>query len=337
MTTQGALTRVRARLFGQRDPVDDQLRDIARQGSGMARAAHACALLLIVLFSLGSLVALGGDALSSILALWQSGHAVETIPSAISVAVSTLLVVCCDVGMVYAAGMLRILAARRADGGEKRVHQLVMLTVAALEAATYAYMSWRYESPATAVAWALIMARALAAPLLSVYLATARPLPVTARDILHEVELASGKGVIRDAVTIANDANAALSEKMALYGAAATMRDADRARLDAMMAAMHARTDIGIAPDDADSIPAPAQTASGVGTPQLNRPSGRSREPVLRLLDRPKLTAAQRVRRVLARKPDASLDDIAARAHVSKPTAKKYRDEWLREQQEEAR
>jgi hypothetical protein len=38
-------------------------------------------------------------------------------------------------------------------------------------------------------------------------------LPVTARDILAQVELASGLGLIRDAVTIANDASASLSQK----------------------------------------------------------------------------------------------------------------------------
>jgi len=46
----------------------------------------------------------------------------------------------------------------------------------------------------------------------------ARPLPVTARDILAQVELASGLGLIRDAVTIANDSSASLGQKVALFG-----------------------------------------------------------------------------------------------------------------------
>ena len=87
-------------------------------------------------------------------------------------------------------------------------------------------MAWRYETPVSVVAWALILSRALAAPLLSVYLAMARPLPVTARDILAQVELASGLGLIRDAVTIANDASASLSQKVALFGASAVMTPA---------------------------------------------------------------------------------------------------------------
>src|SRR6476659_4566123 len=198
---QGRLHAWRARWFGERDEVADQLTDIARQGSGMARLAHVCASLMLVLFSAGSLVALGGDALISVLDGAQQGHV--DLPAAISLGVSTLLVLCMDVAMLYAASMLRLLGMRRAEPKSMRLHRGVMATVAILEAGAYAYMAWRYETPVSIVAWALILSRALAAPLLSVYLAMARPLPVTARDILAQVELASGLGLIRDAVTFA--------------------------------------------------------------------------------------------------------------------------------------
>jgi hypothetical protein len=219
---QGRLHTWRARWFGERDEVADQLADIARQGSGMARVAHVGASLMLVLFSAGSLVALGGDALLSVLDGAQQGHV--DLPAAISLGVSTLLVLCMDVAILYAASM--------------RVHRGVMTTVAVLEAGTYAYLAWRYETPVSVVAWALILSRALAAPLLSVYLAMARPLPVTARDILAQVELASGLGLIRDAVTIANDASASLSQKVALFGASAVMTEHDRERLDGLLVAV---------------------------------------------------------------------------------------------------
>jgi hypothetical protein len=45
-------------------------------------------------------------------------------------------------------------------------------------------------------------------------------------------ELASGLGLIRDAVTIANDASASLSQKVALFDASAVMTPQDRERLD---------------------------------------------------------------------------------------------------------
>jgi hypothetical protein len=205
----------------------------------MARLAHVCASLMLVLFSAGSLVALGGDALLSVLDGAQQGHV--DVPAAISLGVSTLLVLCMDVAMLYAASMLRLLGMRRAEPRSMRLHRGVMATVAVLEAGTYAYMAWRYETPVSLVAWALILSRALAAPLLSVYLAMARPLPVTARDILAQVELASGLGLIRDAVTIANDASASLSQKVALFGASAVMAPQDRERLDGLLAAVEAR------------------------------------------------------------------------------------------------
>jgi hypothetical protein len=226
----------RVRWFGERDEVANQLADIARQGSAMARLAHLCASLMLVLFSAGSLVALGGDALLSVLDDVHLGHV--DLPAAISLGVSALLVLCMDVAMLYAASMLRLLGMRRAEPRAMRLHRGVMATVAILEAGTYAYMAWRYETPLSIVAWALILSRALAAPLLSVYLAMARPLPVTARDILAQVELASGLGLIRDAVTIANDAAASLSQKVALFGASAVMTEQDRERLDGLLAAV---------------------------------------------------------------------------------------------------
>jgi hypothetical protein len=96
----------------------------------------------------------------------------------------------------------------------ERIHQLVITVVAVLEAATYGYMSYRYEHRAAWAAWALV---------LSVYLSMARPLPVTSHDILCQAELAAGQGVIRDVVQVASGAPASLAGKMALYGAAATM------------------------------------------------------------------------------------------------------------------
>src|SRR5262249_28517295 len=152
--------------------------------------------------SAGSLVALSGDALVRIA---HYGARPETIPAAISVAVSTLLVLAMDTGMLYAASMLRILSSRKAERHEKRAHYAIMAIACILEAATYCYMAAQYEPPRSWVGWALVGARALAAPLFSVYLSLAHALPVGRRDILYQVELASSKGVIRDAVAIAHD------------------------------------------------------------------------------------------------------------------------------------
>jgi hypothetical protein len=89
----------------------------------------------------------------------------------------------------------------------------------------------------------------------------ARPLPVTARDILAQVELASGLGLIRDAVTIANDATASLSQKVALFGASAVMTEQDRERLHGLLAAVERH-----------------QSEAPVGVPVLEAPEAAERE-----------------------------------------------------------
>jgi hypothetical protein len=160
---------MRWRLFqSTRDEVEVLLSDLQRQGAGRIRLAHFFATLLVVLFSAGSLVALGSDALNAVIAQWQENHTVD-ITLTISLAVSFLMVLATDMALIHAAGMLRVLASQTAELGERWVHIAVMVVVSALEAGTYGYMSWKYEHPVTLAAQALITARSLAAPLLAVY------------------------------------------------------------------------------------------------------------------------------------------------------------------------
>ena len=196
MRQRGLFPRIWTTMIGERDPVDAQPRELARQGSAMGRKAHTCAFALLVLFSLGSLAALSGEALAQLLAEWQRGQV--DVPATINVAVSGLLVLYMDVAALYGASILRVLAARRAEANEKRLHQLVLTVACVLEAST---MSVVYDWPEMLAAWLLILARAAAAPLFAVYLSMAQPLPVGPRDILHGVELAAGTGVLRAGAT----------------------------------------------------------------------------------------------------------------------------------------
>jgi hypothetical protein len=91
----------------------------------------------------------------------------------------------------------------------------------------------------------------------------ARPLPVTARDILAQVELASGLGLIRDAVTIANDAEASLSQKVALFGASAVMTPQDRQRLDGLLAAVERQQHVVTPAHEQGRAPTPAAADGG--------------------------------------------------------------------------
>ena len=222
------------------DPVERTMRELSQQGTGMARIAHICATFMVALFSLGSLVALSGDAFSAIVITVQHGG-IPSIPQAISIAVSTLMVVCCDIGLIYAAMTLRVLKTRGSDEGQL-LHWVVLVGVSVIEAGTYLYMSWLYEHPA-GWAWGLVIARALAAPLLSVYLSMARPHPVTPRDILHQAELAQGVQLVRDVIRVAQDPSASLADKMRLYEASAEMGERDKSRLQQMIAVVKSRLD----------------------------------------------------------------------------------------------
>lgn len=235
---KGILPAIQALLLGERDAVDELLRDISRQGSGVARLAHVAAFMLIVLFSLGSLVALSGESLRQFEVDWAHGQV--NVSAAISTAVSPMLVVAMDVAILYGARMLRLLSTRRAERAERRWHIAVVALGCLLESATYIYMSSLYEHPSNAAAWTIVVLRGVVAPLFGVYLSLAQPLPVGSRDVLYQVEYGAGTGLIRDATALANDPHAPLERKAQLYDAAASMKPTDREQLQKVIAVLAA-------------------------------------------------------------------------------------------------
>lgn len=245
-----------ARRPDAEDETAAQLRDMERAGAQLAGLAHVCAGVLVVLFSLGSLISLSAEAFNTVLASWRAGAL--DVPAAISVAVSTLLVVAMDTAMLYAASVLRMLATRGASASEASIHRWVMVSAALLGACTYCYMSWLYDRPATLALWTITIARALAAPLYAVYLSMARPLPVAPRDIFAQAELAAGRGVLRDVTALANDPAASLDKKLRVFGAASVMPDRERSRLSELIAA--------VTESDAPAVSLPALLAPGMAT-----------------------------------------------------------------------
>ena len=238
------------------------LRDIERQDAHLAGLAHLCAGVLILLFSLGSLISLSAAAFNTVLTSWQHGRL--DIPAAISVAVSTLLVLAMDTAMLYSASVIRVLAVRGARGREAWGHWAVLISAALLEAATYTYMTWLYDRPETWALWALAIARAVAAPAYAVYLSMARALPIGPRDIFAQAELAAGRGVLRDVTALANDRGAPLDRKLRIMGAASLMPDRERSRLAELIAVVNEAAPLG--------LPAPALALSERSTTQVVTP-----------------------------------------------------------------
>lgn len=321
MVQQGRLHAWRVRWFGERDLAAEQLADVARQGTGMARLAHAAAAALLVLFSLAAVIALGGDVLEQVLASLRAGG-LPNIPALISLLVAFLLVPCMDVAMLYAASQLRLMATRRATTGYA-LHRTVLLSVALLESATYLYMVWQYEAP-HGIAWALVILRAVAAPLLSVYLSMARPLPVTARDIMARVEYASGLGMIRDTVTIANNPEASLAQKAALFNASAQMSPEDRAGLGVLLAQVGGDVPSGVRVIEASAetgdiprLPAPTPIAQA-----RVRHGGTSRPRRAKRVSADFTSKEGQAR--TAWRPGMSVEALMKAADIGKGTAQKY-------------
>jgi hypothetical protein len=196
----------------------------------------------------------------------------------------------------------------------------------------------------------------------------ARPLAVTSRDILAQGELASGMGVLRDVVSVANDPDASLDTKMRLYRASAVMQPTDAERLDNMIAAVsHAQTQpkpLAKLPTDRAYTQRPAsglyvpQTLNTSGVkPRLVRsdtdaagdeppdapPDGASRQRQSRSplpFRKPRVAVKRSPERIaydlLDATPDASDNTIMRAAHVGRERAKQLRTEWQKERAQEA-
>lgn len=247
------------------DTLAAQLRDLERQGGGMARLAHIAAGALLVAFSAGSLLSISHAAFVQFLAAWGKGQA--DVPDGISLVVNLLLVLAADVALLYAASVLRVLIAAQAPKSEQRIHKWAMIGASALESSTYLYLAWQFDRPSGWFLWAIVGARALAAPLFAAYLSMARPLPVAPRDVAYQAALASGKGVVRDVATLAADASAPLRRKVKIYTASAMMTAPDRARFNDIIEA--------VAIEDA---PAPVTAPANVTTTP-EQPTGPDRPP----------------------------------------------------------
>ncbi len=205
---------------------------LERSNALIVRLAHLFAFALIIATSVASLISLAATLLIAVLA----GHG--NVATNASVAITLLLVMAMDTGMVLAATYIRIGRQRGESLRALSGHISIMLSVALLEAGTYCYMLWKYENPSNWISWTLIVARGFAVPLLSIYLSMAQEITVTTSDIARMTEVFSGVGLLRDLVSEANNPDATLERKIAIYRAAATLSEAQRAKLDAMYAAV---------------------------------------------------------------------------------------------------
>ncbi len=232
-TQYGWLTRLKRWIVGSRDPVDQQLHEVARQGAGMVRLAHFAGALIIISFSLGSAVGICSTLIDGIT---RNGPLTwAALPLDIAFGVSLLMVFGMDIASLYAAFVVRLLFTRRSPWGDYVWHVAMIVFASILESGTFAYMSWRYDNPAVMAVAVLILVRAIGAPIFALYLNMARQIPVGTSDMQYHSFLASGKGVIREVINIANDHTAPLAHKVELFAASYPMSDRERQSLDRLI------------------------------------------------------------------------------------------------------
>ena len=240
-------------MFRRKPPEDGvaiALKQLEQQNAGLVRLAHLFAGMLVVSTSVASLIALAGDIVQAVVQEIRTHPDQLRIPILASIIITFLLVLAMDTGMLLAAGQIRVKLARKAALGAMAFDLVIMIGVACLEAGTYCYMLWQYEHPANQLAGVLIIARAIAVPLLSMYLVMARPVAVMPADILALAALAAGTGFLRDVADIASNKRlptSATRRKLRLFAAAAQLNAPQRKALVDML---HAAEDTEGEDDD---------------------------------------------------------------------------------------
>lgn len=233
---QGRLARWKSAWLGNESYIDRTMRETEAQGARFAHLAHLCAGVLIVLFSLASLVALGGEALNK--AINDAQHHTWSLSTWIALGVSLLIVPAADIALLYACNSLRIIYSRDHKHARKAVHYFVIIGVCLIETLTYGFMSYMYDNPGqNYMAWGLIVLRATSAPLLGMYLAMSRTLPVTGEDILHVASVLSARRFLESIMEVTGRSDTSLVARAALFKAATPLKPETEQRINALMEA----------------------------------------------------------------------------------------------------
>lgn len=210
--------------------VNGALKKIEQQNRGIVRVANGFAYLLIVATSVASLISLGRDTVKHL--TWPITG--DSFPSVCGTVILLTLVMAMDTGSLFAAAKVRTLMGRDDGSREIYMHVAIMIGVSAMEAATYIYMMFLFETPHDGVTGSLVVARGLAVPVLALYLALARPMTVTTSDMAHQSGLITGKAVLSGLIELAVDPGAdtsQLARNIAMYAAAAPMSEKEKLRL----------------------------------------------------------------------------------------------------------
>ncbi len=207
---RGLIRALWERLFGRRVQavrVADHTRFLAWWGRILSP-------LLLVAFSLASLIVLAGQPLAATLAA-VAGQGTLDYATVVSLATTAVLIVAMDVVMLLAA--VRIRDATEAGRGGWWAYGVVVGLIGVVEALTFSDMLVGQEHPATALAWVLIIARALIAPGCAVFLTVLPNRELTRQDVDRHLLAKTAALLLDQLERMALAGDAAFSEVLHLF------------------------------------------------------------------------------------------------------------------------
>lgn len=223
---------IQRRPIAPAEKIKRRLAAIERENERSVRTDHMFGALLVVTIATAAMIGMAADSIKALL------HG--ALQAADIVTMATVFA-----GVL---GMNRALLAsarnmRRADGRGEQIaprDHAILWSVIAVESLSFGYMLWVFEHPANAFQIALLIGRAVAIPIATVYLEQQRRMPLDPVDIGIETEIGQGLGVMEDLVEQSYDRAVPTALKIHNYRANADLSPAMDARLERMTAAAEA-------------------------------------------------------------------------------------------------
>lgn len=231
---RGLLKSIWYGVWGEPDEGKRELKQAMSHGAAVLALARAWAIPLMVFFSIGALVTLGGVPLEHNLALIEAGQPPDWVELG-GLVVTVMFVIGMDLAMITASIFLNDARARGAQFGEVWKLWALMLSVGALEAATFIKMVANYEHPTSAYDWGLLIARGVLAPIIAVFLSLATERAVSRDDVVRLLQVRSGEGLLtwlEQTLAIMRDKGVEAMDASHLFGFFALVNGATQEQLD---------------------------------------------------------------------------------------------------------
>lgn len=168
----------------------DEVKKLASHGAGFMSFARFISRPLMVVFSMGALLVLGGRAIADVYRAF-TGHTPVNINEVASLIVMYSLIFAADIAMIVAAVLIQDALQRHRWTWVDKFAVVVLLGAALMESVTLAIMIATVEHPRTIWDWILIGGRSLFAPIIAIFLSLLHPRTPTDDDFRQVLAMRS--------------------------------------------------------------------------------------------------------------------------------------------------